>query len=118
VVYYVQHPEPDSWFSLGRIAWLAKTIETNPAESSNWRKHKNACPFYRERWFPGNDIMAGEPMYQVFCMKDTPPLTTDEGDRCLHSKSCCWRLSEQKPAQEQTSTKQRRSTKDAPLHTS
>jgi hypothetical protein len=97
---------------------LAKTIETNPAESSSWRKHKNACPFYRERWFPGNDINAGEPMYQVFCMQGTPPLTLDEEDRCLHAKSCCWRLCETKSEQEQSSTKQRRSSKKAPLHTS
>ncbi len=30
-------------------------------------------------------------MYQVFCMKDTPPLTWEEQDRCLHSKTSCWR---------------------------
>ncbi len=71
---------------------VAGTIESNPSENSNWRKHKNACPFYRERWFPGNDVAAGEPMYQVFCVKGTPPLTLEEQDRCLHSKTCCWRL--------------------------
>jgi hypothetical protein len=73
-------------------ALLAATIETNPSENSNWRKHRNACPFYRERWFPCNDVMAGEPMYQVFCMKGTPPITLEEQERCLHSKTCCWRL--------------------------
>lgn len=72
---------------------MAGTIEINPSENSNWRKHKNACPFYRERWFPGNDVMAGEPMYQVFCMKGTPPVTLEDQERCLHSKTCCWRLS-------------------------
>jgi len=72
--------------------WLADTLETNPAESVNWRKHKNACPFYRERWFPHNDVAAGEPMYQVFCMKNTPPVTLEEQEKCLHSKTCCWRL--------------------------
>ncbi len=71
---------------------LSDTIETNPSENSNWRKHKNACPFYRERWFPCNDVSAGEPMYQVFCMKGTPPITHEEQDRCLRSKSSCWRL--------------------------
>jgi hypothetical protein len=99
---------------------LAKTIETNPSESASWRRHKNACPFYRERWFPGNDIMAGEPMYQVFCMQGTPPLTPDEEDHCLHSKTCCWRLSEpdSEPDQGQSATKKRRSSRKAPLHTS
>jgi len=82
---------------------LASTIEINPAENSNWRKHKNACPFYRERWFPGNDVAAGEPMYQVFCMKGTPPITLEEQERCLHSKTCCWRLAKkQQTTPEQT----------------
>ena len=91
---------------------MASTIETNPAENSNWRKHKNACPFYRERWFPASDFMKGEPMYQVFCMKNTPPVTSDEQDRCFRSKTCCWRL-----AKEQTSTEQQPAeTAEAPLH--
>ena len=77
---------------------LSGTIETNPSENSNWRKHKNACPFYRERWFPCNDVFAGEPMYQVFCMKGTPPITLEEQDRCLRSKSCCWRLAKKQQA--------------------
>ena len=85
---------------------MGGTIETNPAESPNWRKHKNACPFYRERWFPGNEVAAGEPMYQVFCMQGTPPVTAEEQDRCLHSKTCCWRLSAKKSAPGQKSTEE------------
>jgi hypothetical protein len=86
---------------------LASTIEINPAENCNWRKHKNACPFYRERWFPGNDVAAGEPMYQVFCMKGTPPITLEEQERCLHSKTCCWRLAGKKQTTpEQTATEE------------
>ncbi|HYL42551.1 MAG TPA: hypothetical protein VEU97_04115 [Ktedonobacteraceae bacterium] len=75
---------------------MSGTIETNPSENINWRKHKNACPFYRERWFPANDVLAGEPMYQVFCMKGTPPVTLEEQEKCFRSKSCCWRLNEKK----------------------
>lgn len=71
---------------------VAGTIDINPSENSNWRKHKNACPMYRERWFPCNDVVAGEPMYQVFCMQGTPPVTWEEQDKCLHSKNGCWRL--------------------------
>jgi hypothetical protein len=89
---------------------LANTIETDPSENSNWRKHKNGCPFYRERWFPDNDVMAGEPMYQVFCMKGTPPVTIEEQDRCLHSKTCCWRLAQPQKAP----SGRRRSAKDSP----
>ena len=77
---------------------LSGTIETNPSENSNWRKHKNACPYYRERWFPCNDVAAGEPMYQVFCMQGTPPITFEEQERCLHSKTCCWRLTKKQQA--------------------
>ena len=89
---------------------MASTLETHPAESSNWRKHKNACPFYRERWFPHNDVMAGEPMYQVFCLKNTPPVTSEEQERCFRSRTCCWRLkdkqntsAEQSPVEEEAS---------------
>jgi hypothetical protein len=75
---------------------LAGTIESDPsAENSNWRKHKNACPFYRERWFPCNDV-SGEPMYQVFCLKNTPPTTSEEQEKCFRSKAKCWRLANNK----------------------
>jgi hypothetical protein len=75
---------------------VAGTIDIHPSENSNWRKHKNACPFYRERWFPCNDAAAGEPMYQVFCMQGTPPVTSEEQDRCMHSKNGCWRQARHK----------------------
>ncbi len=77
---------------------MAGTIDTHPSENSNWRKHKNACPFYRERWFPCNDASLGEPMYQVFCMQGTPPVTWEEQDKCMHSKNNCWRLAEAQEA--------------------
>ncbi len=44
-------------------------------------------------------------MYQVFCMKGTPPITLEEQDRCLRSKSYCWRLTKkQQSAAEQSAT--------------
>ncbi|WP_376795768.1 hypothetical protein [Thermogemmatispora sp.] len=79
---------------------MAGTLESNPANSPNWRKHRNGCPFYRERWFSNSDIEAGEPLYQVFCMKGTPPLTLEEQNRCLRSKTCCWRLAEKEEKKE------------------
>src|SRR6478672_9221184 len=82
----------------GRTRFLAGTIETHPSENSNWRKHKNACPFYRERWFPCNDIEAGEPMYQVFCLQGTPPETLEEQEKCFRSKTHCWRLANRQQA--------------------
>jgi hypothetical protein len=92
---------------------LSGTIETNPSENINWRKHKNACPFYRERWFPANDVLAGEPMYQVFCMKGTPPVTLDEQEKCFRSKTCCWRLTEKK----NTHAAKKPDNEETPLHT-
>src|SRR2546425_11438299 len=86
---------------------LAGTIETHPAESSNWRKHRNACPFYRERWFPCNDVSAGEPMYQVFFLKRNPPLTLEEQERCLSSKKNFLRLTKKKKAATKEPTPQK-----------
>src|SRR5713101_8418727 len=86
--------------------FLAGTIETHPSENSNWRKHKNACPNYRERWFPCNDVSAGEPMYQVFCLKGTPPVTAEEQEKCFRSKTSCWRLANQQRAREEATTAQ------------
>ncbi len=39
-------------------------------------------------------------MYQVFCLKGTPPETTAEQEKCFRSRTCCWRLAEQKKKQE------------------
>lgn len=75
---------------------MATVLHQHPKESPNWRKHKNACPNYRERWFRDSDPFAGEPLYQVFCLMGTPPLTQEEQDKCLHSRCRCWRLAEQK----------------------
>jgi hypothetical protein len=95
MVYYTQ-PIINRTDTSRKETCLAGTIETNPSENSNWRKHKNACPFYRERWFPCNDIAAGEPMYQVFCLKGTPPITAEEQEKCFRSKTGCWRLAQKK----------------------
>ncbi len=34
-------------------------------------------------------------MYQVFCLKGTPPETIAEQEKCFRSKTCCWRLGKQ-----------------------
>lgn len=66
-------------------------VTEDPRESLNWRRHRSGCPYYRERWFVHSDPDKGEPMYQVFCMMDTPPETQDEQEKCLASKARCWR---------------------------
>lgn len=35
-------------------------------------------------------------MYQVFCLKGTPPETLEEQEKCFRSKTHCWRLTGQK----------------------
>lgn len=67
-------------------------LHENPREHCDWRRHRHGCPNYRERWFPNSDPEAGEPMYQVFCFLNTPPASREEQDRCLASRTRCWRL--------------------------
>ncbi len=31
-------------------------------------------------------------LYQIICLMDTPPVTPEEQQRCLHSPHHCWRL--------------------------
>ena len=45
------------------------------------------------RWNPHGSQDSGEPLYQVFCLMNTPPQTFDEQERCLNSKTRCWRMS-------------------------
>lgn len=33
-------------------------------------------------------------MYQVFCGMNTPPGTVEEQEKCLASKTRCWRVAE------------------------
>jgi hypothetical protein len=66
------------------------TIQDNP----NWRRHKGACANYRERWTAGDET--GDDgcrlLYQIFCLRDTPPLSADEQERCMCATHGCWRL--------------------------
>lgn len=73
---------------------MTEELREDPREHCDWRRHKNGCPHYRERWFPNSDPAAGEPMYQVFCLKNTPPTTFEEQEKCLSSRTRCWRLVE------------------------
>lgn len=70
------------------------TPRDNPISSINWRRHRSGCPHYRERWFKQTELQLGEPMYQVFCGMNTPPGTIEEQEKCLSSKTRCWRTAE------------------------
>lgn len=53
----------------------------------NLRWHRNGCPFYREDW------TVADALYRSICLRDTPPETAEEQERCmsLASKHRCWR---------------------------
>lgn len=75
---------------------MVEGLLQNPIDSVNWRRHRSGCPHFRTRWLPENDVANGEPMYQVFCGMNTPPVTFEEQEKCLASKTRCWRLAEAK----------------------
>jgi hypothetical protein len=72
------------------------SLREHPRESVNWRRYSTGCPHYRVRWFIDSDPDAGEPMYQVFCLQNTPAESWEEQEKCLESRKQCWRLAESK----------------------
>jgi hypothetical protein len=70
--------------------------ETAVDDRPHWRRHKGACPFYRENWIvsdAGDADPSGETvLYEIYCLKDTPPATSEEQDKCFNSPRVCWRL--------------------------
>jgi len=39
------------------------------------------------------EVHEGRPvLYHVICLQNTPPMTIDEQQDCLESKTSCWRL--------------------------
>jgi hypothetical protein len=62
-------------------------------DNPNWRRHKNACIFYRERWTAEEEMGdEGCPLlYQIICLVGTPPLNAAEQDKCMRPRTSCWR---------------------------
>ena len=64
-------------------------------DQARFRRHKGACPFYRENWVQSGDLDdLGERdivLYEIYCLKNTPPLTAGEQRRCMRSPRACWR---------------------------
>ncbi len=61
-----------------------------------FRRHKGACPYYRENWIHGEQRTAdGEILlYEVYCLKGWPPESKEEQACCMASTRCCWRNQE------------------------
>lgn len=62
-------------------------------DEARFRRHKGACPYYRENWANGDQQTAqGESLlYEVYCLKGWPPETREDQDRCMCATQRCWR---------------------------
>ncbi len=60
----------------------------------DWRRYRQACPYYRERWaVDGEEGVDGNALlYQIICLQNTPPVDLAEQDLCMRSRTVCWRL--------------------------
>jgi hypothetical protein len=65
-------------------------------DEARFRRHKGACPYYRENWVQGDErTPQGEILlYEVYCLKGWPPVSQDEQHNCMSSPRCCWRNGE------------------------
>lgn len=62
-------------------------------DRGHYRRHRGACPYYRENWSaePDPNAPGDQVLYQIICLWDTPPVTGEEQQRCLHAANRCWR---------------------------
>jgi hypothetical protein len=74
-----------------------------------FRRHKGACPYYRENWVHGEQRTPdGEILlYEVYCLKGWPPTSRDEQDACMCSTERCWRNQEDHSVSPEASYAQR-----------
>lgn len=77
---------------------MISSLREHPRDSVNWRRYRSGCPNYRVRWFLEGDYKEGGPIYQVYCLMNTPPETVDEQEKCLSSRAECWRIAEARKA--------------------
>ncbi|HCG03481.1 MAG TPA: hypothetical protein DEV93_23470 [Chloroflexi bacterium] len=65
-------------------------------DEARFRRHKGACPYYRENWVQGDEkTPQGEILlYEVYCLKGWPPTSTGEQDACMCATRRCWRNNE------------------------
>jgi hypothetical protein len=65
-------------------------------DEGRFRRHKGACPYYRENWSHGEQkTIQGEVLlYEIYCLKGWPPQSQDEQNACMCAASRCWRNQE------------------------
>ena len=52
-----------------------------------------ACPFYRENWVMGEERrfdVGKVTLYEIYCLRDTPPETIEEQHTCMLAEAMCW----------------------------
>ena len=51
-------------------------------DEARFRRHKGACPYYRENWVHGDETTSqGETLlYEIYCLKGWPPVSKEEQD--------------------------------------
>lgn len=78
-------------------------------DQERFRRHKGACPYYRENWLQGEQRnQDGEVvLYEVYCLKGWPPTSSEEQISCMSSVSCCWRNRESHKVTPEESAKRR-----------
>jgi hypothetical protein len=80
-------------------------------DEARFRRHKGACPYYRENWVHGEERTSqGEiVLYEIYCLKGWPPLSREDQDSCMASARCCWRNGESHAVTPEESARVRRS---------
>jgi hypothetical protein len=65
-------------------------------DQDRFRRHRGACPYYRENWQQGElRTPQGElVLYEVYCLKGWPAESKEEQDLCMGSRLACWRNGE------------------------
>ena len=63
-------------------------------DQARFRRHQGACPFYRENWLSSDQYRRfdGETtLYEIYCLRETPPETMEEQYNCMLAETACWR---------------------------
>jgi hypothetical protein len=65
-------------------------------DEDRFRRHKGACPYYRENWAVGDQRtpQGDQLLYEVYCLKGWPPVSQEEQDSCMCALQRCWRNGE------------------------
>ncbi len=74
-----------------------KTVATRIKDLNSFRRHRNACPQYRERWLVDDGKRTADDevvLYEVYCLLGMPPQTFDDQQKCMQRRVTCWRTGE------------------------